>query len=49
MTNPRKKVWTQPRVRQFKDSGEAWEYFKSRGSEEELSRLQAMLQGRSPS
>jgi hypothetical protein len=39
----KKKVWTPPRIRQFKDGGEALEYFKSRGSGEKLGRLRAML------
>jgi hypothetical protein len=43
----KKKVWTHPRIRQFKDGGEALEYFKSRGSEQELGRLRAMLEDQS--
>jgi hypothetical protein len=43
MPNFKKKAWTQPRIRQFTDASEVWDYSKSRGSPEELARLRALL------
>jgi len=39
-----KKAWKAPTITQFADADEVWEYYKAKGSPEELARLRKVLE-----